>query len=219
MPPFSTTSSRWAALQSRDPAAASAFIYSVITTKIYCRPTCPSRLARHANVVFHDNSFDAEADGFRPCKRCHPQVTENNGDPQRFAVAKACNLLKEDLQTGVKRPVKVLAAKVGLTESHFCRVFKKVMGITIGEYKRQLVSTIQDLNKDTMAGRTSESSNSPNYVMAQDEFVFMPKLDDFTSVVPLFTPDLLHNEQSTFAADLPHCDDIFDFVDFGDSLY
>ncbi|KUJ11471.1 uncharacterized protein LY89DRAFT_556719, partial [Mollisia scopiformis] len=131
---FATTSSRWAALQSRDPAAANAFIYSVTTTKIYCRPTCPSRLARRANVVFHSSPSEAEADGFRPCKRCHPEVTANDGDSQKQAVAKACELLKKDGENGTKMPVKTLAAKVGFTECHFCRIFKKVMGVTVGEY-------------------------------------------------------------------------------------
>ncbi|KAF8856934.1 hypothetical protein BDZ45DRAFT_556339, partial [Acephala macrosclerotiorum] len=134
MPPFATTSSRWSALQSRDPSAATAFIYSVTTTKIYCRPTCPSRLARRANIVFHNSPAEAEADGFRPCKRCRPEVTENDGDSQKLAVAKACEILRKDGEMGVKLQVKALAAKVGLTECHFCRVFKKIMGITVGEY-------------------------------------------------------------------------------------
>ncbi|PVH75753.1 hypothetical protein DL98DRAFT_518453 [Cadophora sp. DSE1049] len=135
MAPFSTPSSRWAALQSRNPLAASAFIYSVLTTKIYCRPTCSSRLARRANVIFHDTPAEAEAAGFRPCKRCRPNLRENEGDPQFLAVEKACELITKEEKGEVKWSVKGLAKEVGLTESHFCRVFKKIMGMTIGEYR------------------------------------------------------------------------------------
>ncbi|KAL2067673.1 hypothetical protein VTL71DRAFT_15769 [Oculimacula yallundae] len=132
---FSTTSSRWAALQRRNPLAANSFIYSVITTKIYCRPTCPSRLARRANVIFHDTPVEAEAAGFRACKRCRPNPRENEGDPQILAVEKACALIREEGMKGVKCSVKSLAKEVGLTESHFCRVFKKIKGMTVGEYR------------------------------------------------------------------------------------
>jgi methylphosphotriester-DNA--protein-cysteine methyltransferase len=136
MPQFSTPSSRWAAIQSRNPLAESAFIYSVTTTKIYCRPTCPSRLARRANITFHDSAAEAEADGFRPCKRCRPESA--GGCPHKVFVNKACKLIGKEIQGGEKWGVKALAKEVGLTESHFCRVFKKVMGMTIGEYRSQL---------------------------------------------------------------------------------
>lgn len=135
---FATSSSRWAALQCRNPLAADSFIYSVLSTKIYCRPTCPSRLARRANVVFHDNAAVAEADGFRPCKRCRPELKQADGDPQKIAVEKACALLEKE-QDGEKWAVKALAKEIGLTESHFCRVFKKVKGLTVGEFRQSLV--------------------------------------------------------------------------------
>lgn len=139
MPQFTTSSARWAALQSRNPKAASAFVYCVTTTKIYCRPTCPSRLARRANIVFHDTAAEAAAEGFRACKRCRPELRDGDGDPQKIAVEKACELVrKEQSDRGSedgKWSVKALAAEVGLTESHFCRIFKKVMGITVGEFR------------------------------------------------------------------------------------
>ncbi|KAH8821433.1 metal binding domain of Ada-domain-containing protein [Xylogone sp. PMI_703] len=143
---FATPSSRWAALQRRDPAAENSFIYSVTTTKIYCRPTCPSRLARRANIVFHDNAAAAEKDGFRPCRRCRPDLSSEDV-PQRKAIEKACDLIKgESLQDNeVKKwTVKALAKEVGLTESHFCRSFKRFTGCTIGEYRAQMISTAQN---------------------------------------------------------------------------
>jgi methylphosphotriester-DNA--protein-cysteine methyltransferase len=137
MSQFTTPSTRWTAIQSRNPEAASAFVYCVITTKIYCRPTCPSRLARRANVIFHDKAAAAAAEGFRACKRCRPELRDGEGDPQKVAVEKACNLVRNEQPGGEygKWSVKALAMEVGLTESHFCRIFKKVMGMTVGEYR------------------------------------------------------------------------------------
>lgn len=136
---FVTQSSRWSALTTRNPAASSAFIYSVTTTRIYCRPTCPSRLARRANIVFHDTVADAERDGFRPCLRCRPAHSTDESDTQKIAMKKACAMLDaEERGGGEKWGSKALAKEVGLTESHFCRVFKKVTGYTVGEYRKRL---------------------------------------------------------------------------------
>ena len=69
---FSDDESRWQSLVTRDPAADGAFVYSVKTTGVYCRPTCPSRLAHRSNVRFHATCEEAETAGFRACKRCKP---------------------------------------------------------------------------------------------------------------------------------------------------
>lgn len=67
-------------------------------------------------------------------------------------MAKACELIRQESESGDKLSVKSLAKEVGLTESHFCRVFKKVMGMTIGEY-RSLVhpKLLEVLSKKDMA--------------------------------------------------------------------
>ena len=51
---------RWAAVAARDPAADGRFVYSVRSTGVYCRPSCPSRRARPENVAFHATPADAE---------------------------------------------------------------------------------------------------------------------------------------------------------------
>ena len=63
---------RWAPLRARDKAADGTFVYSVKTTGVYCRPSCPARPARPENVAFHDGPAAAERAGFRPCKRYKP---------------------------------------------------------------------------------------------------------------------------------------------------
>ncbi len=87
--------------------------------------------------MFHDTAAEAETEGFRACKRCRPELGYREGDPQKIAVEKACDLVRKE-QEGIdarKWSVKDLATEVGLTESHFCRVFRKVMGMTVGKYR------------------------------------------------------------------------------------
>ena len=195
MTAFSSSSSRWAALQRRDPLAASAFIYSVLTTKIYCRPTCPSRLARRANIIFHDTPVEAEAAGFRPCKRCRPNLRENEGDPQILAVEKACDLICKEGVGEVRWSVKGLAKEVGLTESHFCRVFKKILGMTIGEYraKNSLLKVADGSPQTTNAHeRISQHLSSTYSTFAQVHKTNTPEL----STPSLCASELLQDWQN-----------------------
>ncbi|GLA15033.1 hypothetical protein AnigIFM62618_001519 [Aspergillus niger] len=155
-PSSTSPSTRWLAIQTRDPKFTNAFVYAVLTTKIYCRPTCPARLARRANVRFYDTASQAELAGFRPCKRCKPEIVINNSNnllgagsnttatgsgtfsttfhPQIPSVQKACQTIRASVQAGSKPTLRMLAAEAGLTPSHFHRVFKRVMGVTVGRY-------------------------------------------------------------------------------------
>src|SRR5262245_45038479 len=63
---------RWQAVLARDRASDGNFYYAVRSTGVYCRPSCPARLAKPENVAFHATREDAERAGFRPCKRCKP---------------------------------------------------------------------------------------------------------------------------------------------------
>lgn len=63
---------RWMRILARDGRADGRLWYSVSTTGIYCRPSCPSRRPLAKNVRFHDTLESARETGFRPCKRCRP---------------------------------------------------------------------------------------------------------------------------------------------------
>jgi AraC family transcriptional regulator of adaptative response/methylated-DNA-[protein]-cysteine methyltransferase len=120
----------WAALTSRDARADGAFYYSVRTTGVYCRPNCPSRLPRRENVAFYETAAEAEAAGFRPCKRCRP----NGGslaERHVAAIDRACALIRarDSLPT-----LDELAAAAGISRFHFHRVFKQITGATPREW-------------------------------------------------------------------------------------
>src|SRR3569832_1656120 len=63
---------RWADVVARNAKADGRFFYAVRTTGVYCRPSCGSRLPKPQNVAFFDTPSQAEASGFRPCRRCKP---------------------------------------------------------------------------------------------------------------------------------------------------
>ncbi len=75
---FVADDDKWNALVQRDMQSDGVFFYGVLTTGIYCRPICSSRLPNRINVRFFSSREEAENAGFRPCKRCHP----NNKDWQ-----------------------------------------------------------------------------------------------------------------------------------------
>lgn len=67
----------WQAVAARDAGAAGRFWYGVVTTGIFCRPGCPSRLPKRENARFFATSDAARAAGLRACRRCHPTEGTN----------------------------------------------------------------------------------------------------------------------------------------------
>ncbi|KAK2766020.1 hypothetical protein FQN54_007535 [Arachnomyces sp. PD_36] len=129
-----SSATRWRAIVDRDPSINS-FVYAVRTTRIYCRPSCPARLARRANVEFYDSPAQAEKAGYRSCKRCKPQL-HVLVDPNVAIVQRACEMISSSRGGGKKPRLHELAAEANLTPSHFHRVFKKIVGVTPGQYGR-----------------------------------------------------------------------------------
>ena len=121
---------RWASVVARSTDADAGFFYSVRTTGVYCRPSCPARVPRPENVQFHDTRDAAEAAGFRPCKRCKPdQPTLLEQHAAR--VTDACRLIETSPHVPT---LEELAARAGLSTFHFHRVFKAVTGLTPRAY-------------------------------------------------------------------------------------
>ncbi|HUU65664.1 MAG TPA: bifunctional DNA-binding transcriptional regulator/O6-methylguanine-DNA methyltransferase Ada [Methyloceanibacter sp.] len=121
---------RWEAVLARDGDFDGDFYYSVATTSVYCRPSCPARRPKRANVRFHDTAALAEAAGFRPCKRCKPDqlsATAQHGSK----VVQACRLIEA---AEAPPSLQALADAAGLSPSHFHRLFKRATGVTPRAY-------------------------------------------------------------------------------------
>lgn len=126
-------SERWRAVVDRDPKADGAFWYAVKTTGVFCRPSCAARLPKRENVTFHASLAEAEAAGFRPCRRCRPTEPALAGR-QADAVARACRLLEEGEETP---SLDAVAAAVAMSRFHFQRVFRKITGLTPKAWARE----------------------------------------------------------------------------------
>jgi AraC family transcriptional regulator of adaptative response/methylated-DNA-[protein]-cysteine methyltransferase len=121
---------RWAAFITRDAAFDGQFFIAVKTTGIYCRPSCPAKRAKREHVRFYETAADAEAAGFRPCKRCKPDQP-SLFQQQADKVAEACRLI----ETAEEAPkLGDLARTVGLSPYHFHRIFKATLGVTPKAY-------------------------------------------------------------------------------------
>jgi len=77
---YLTDEERWEAVMHREKNADDAFVYSVKTTGVYCRPSCPARRPRQANVRYYDDPNGAEQEGFRACRRCKPRGDAQDGE-------------------------------------------------------------------------------------------------------------------------------------------
>lgn len=118
----------WQAVLTRDPAAEGRFWYSVSTTGVFCRPSCPSRLPRRENVAFHASPALAERAGFRPCKRCKPLQQARD---VAALMMEACRLI-DAAETAPS--LGELANAAGLSPFHFHRLFRKTIGVTPKAY-------------------------------------------------------------------------------------
>jgi AraC family transcriptional regulator of adaptative response/methylated-DNA-[protein]-cysteine methyltransferase len=123
----------WQQVLARDARADGQFVYAVKSTGIYCRPSCPSRRPERKNVSFFPSPAQAEAAGFRACLRCEPSRITPKADPQAAAVARAAELLA----AGKRPSLEDLAAAAGLGKFALQRGFKRVLGVTPGEFARE----------------------------------------------------------------------------------
>ena len=121
---------RWARIVARDKTADGQLWYSVATTGVYCRPSCPSRIANPKNVQLHDTLESARATGFRPCKRCNPEGASIEAENAAL-VAKACRIIEESEE---EPSLEELADAVGRSPSYFHRMFKAATGLTPKDY-------------------------------------------------------------------------------------
>ena len=133
MPIFTDDRAKWDAVQRRDPAADGQFLYSVLTTGVYCHPSCASRPKRRENVAFYPTAAAAERAGYRPCKRCRPDLAPREAR-EAALVAAACRAI----ETSQGAPhLAELAAEAGVSPHHVHRLFKRIAGVTPGAYAAQ----------------------------------------------------------------------------------
>jgi AraC family transcriptional regulator of adaptative response/methylated-DNA-[protein]-cysteine methyltransferase len=117
---------RWLAVLARDERAD--FVYAVRTTRVYCRPSCPSRRPRPDNVAFFGRGAEAEEHGYRACRRCRPDAPAT--DERVARVEAACRKL--DANDGAR--VADVAAALDVTPDALRRDFQRVLGVSPKQY-------------------------------------------------------------------------------------
>jgi AraC family transcriptional regulator, regulatory protein of adaptative response / methylated-DNA-[protein]-cysteine methyltransferase len=125
---------RWEAVLRRDRALDGTFVTAVLTTGIFCRPSCPARHPRRENVRFYDDPAAAERAGFRACLRCKPK--EAAPDPAALLVERVRRHLEERGDERVT--LGELARVTGRSPFHLQRTFKKATGVTPRQYAASL---------------------------------------------------------------------------------
>jgi AraC family transcriptional regulator of adaptative response/methylated-DNA-[protein]-cysteine methyltransferase len=125
----------WRAVERRDPRFDGRFVYAVRSTRIYCRPSCPSRRPSRNRVAFYSAPAAAEEAGFRACKRCHPREARP-APPAATAVEQA----RQYIERHPNEPLTLsaLAKEVGVSPFHLQRIFKRLLGISPREYQDSL---------------------------------------------------------------------------------
>ena len=132
----------WSAVQSRDASRDGEFFYGVLTTGVYCRPSCNSRRPLRKNVRFFTTTEAAERTGLRPCKRCRPTG----------ATANVLNQVVHELARQIeaapdsKLSLEQLAKRSGYSPFHLQRSFKAIMGSSPKEY--QTAARVRMLKKE-----------------------------------------------------------------------
>jgi len=118
----------WAAVLRRDRSYDGQFVTGVLTTGIYCRPSCAARHPAPHNVRFFNDGVEARGAGLRACLRCLPDDAARD----EVAVDRAIELLSGDTPPGLED----LADAVGYAPHHFHRLFKRATGLTPAAYAR-----------------------------------------------------------------------------------
>jgi AraC family transcriptional regulator of adaptative response/methylated-DNA-[protein]-cysteine methyltransferase len=118
----------WSAFLARDPRWEGRFVAAVRTTGIYCRPTCTCRKPLRRNVRFYATPEEAARAGFRPCKRCRPELAGGAHEADRRVAARALALMRRE--PGGSWPVARLARELAMSPSSFARHFRAGAGTT-----------------------------------------------------------------------------------------
>lgn len=124
------------AMDSRDSRFDGRFFVAVKTTGVYCRPICPAPTPKRKNTAFYRYAAVAELAGFRPCRRCRPEVSPDTPewDTRADLLGRGLRLVAEGVVDD--QGVSGLAVRIGVSERHLQRVFKEEVGTTPGVMAR-----------------------------------------------------------------------------------
>lgn len=118
---------RWQAVREKNKSFDGLFYFGVLTTGIFCRPSCSSRTPKRANVSFFVSTADAQAAGYRACLRCKPLETTFRGKNADL-IERALKLLRD----GDREIASIddLCTELGVSSGHLQKTFKTTLGLS-----------------------------------------------------------------------------------------
>ncbi len=128
------------AMKTHDARFDGSFFTAVTSTGIYCRPVCRVRLPRRENCRFFRHAAQAEAQGFRPCLRCRPELAPraaswSTEDASRILALQAARLIDQpDAWTDEGPGAAQIAARLGVSDRHLRRIFDAQFGVSPLQY-------------------------------------------------------------------------------------
>lgn len=119
------------AIETHDARFDGRLFVGVTSTRVYCRPVCRVRTPMRRHCRFFGNAASAEAEGFRPCKRCRPELAPGVSlvDSPHSLAAHAARMIERAARDGEALPMPALARRLGVTDRHLRRVFQDVHGV------------------------------------------------------------------------------------------
>lgn len=125
----------YTALTARDARFDGQWFVGVSSTGVYCRPVCRVRTPKAANCSFYELAAGAEAAGYRPCRKCRPELA-----PRAFSALMASEQLaaaaRERLDAGFFASLAKLADELGVTDRHLRRIFQQHWGVSPLQYQQ-----------------------------------------------------------------------------------
>jgi len=116
------------ARRSRDARFDGRFFIAVRSTRIYCRPICPSRFSNDSNVRYYATAEEAAGAGYRPCLRCRPEAAP--GSPAWAGTSAVVQRALKLIQDGALDHASLsnLATRLGIGVRHLSRLFAQHVG-------------------------------------------------------------------------------------------
>jgi len=114
----------WRAVVKKDRRSDGKFVYAAITTRIYCRPSCPARNPHRRNTLIFLTTTQAERQGYVSCARCHP----NSLTPAEKSVMAALDYIEAHLDQAIT--LNTLSQVSGLSPHHLQETFKRIIGLS-----------------------------------------------------------------------------------------
>ncbi len=154
----SIPSEYWNAISECDSRFDKQFYYGVKTTRIFCRPSCKSRVPNKGNVLVFESAQNFLKLGFRPCKRCKP---DNILLPNEQWIELICEWIERNYQEEIS--LNILADTFHSSPFHLQRTFNKVKGESPLNY-------LQHIRLTNAAKKLKETEDSIKYISSSVGF-------------------------------------------------